>query len=136
MGTAAKLPTRQSHHGPVLCHPESPDHGDARCAACAPELRDGSIIFPRAYPRTLLPRAYPRTLLSRAYPRDEAREQVGRGRWSARAGANLFLPHGVMRRTRDPIFRAHDAVWRARDLSGAGDSGVRGSVLRNPTYPT
>ena len=27
MGTAAKLPTRQSHHGPVLCPPESPDHG-------------------------------------------------------------------------------------------------------------
>ena len=27
MGTAAKLPARHAHHGPVLCPPESPDHG-------------------------------------------------------------------------------------------------------------
>ena len=79
--------------------------------------------FSRAHIRAhLLSRAYPRTLLSRAYPRDEAREQVGRGRRSARAGANLFRPH--------------DAVWRARDLSGAGDSGVGDLAPRNPTYPT
>ena len=27
MGTAAKLPARHAHHGPILCPPESPDHG-------------------------------------------------------------------------------------------------------------
>ena len=32
---------------------------------------------------------------------------------------------------RDPIYRAHGPLFRARDLSGAGDF-----APRNPTYPT
>ena len=108
-------------------------------------------------------------------PRGRCHDGRGRLRVATqlRGGVRRLSPNPPAPRASKTLYRAQDAVWRARDLSGAGDSegvrdpdhgamqgapplrqdramkreserittggvhsGVRGSVLRNPTYPT
>ena len=83
MGTAAKLPTRQSHHGPVLCPPESPDHGAMQGALRARQNCAMGRSSSRARIRAPCFRARIRAPCFRARIRATKREN----KWAAAGGA-------------------------------------------------
>ena len=83
MGTAAKLPTRQSHHGPVLCPPESPDHGAMQGALRARQNCAMGRSSSRARIRAPCFRARTRAPCFRARIRATKREN----KWAAAGGA-------------------------------------------------
>ena len=113
MGTAAKLPTRQSHHGPVLCPPQSPDHGAMQVALRARQncAMGRSPCF-RARIRAPCFRARIRAPCFRARIRAPC--------FRARIRAPCFRA-----RTRAPCFRARTRATK-RENKWAAAGGARG----------
>ena len=112
MGTAAKLPARHAHHGPVLCPPESPDHGAMQGALRARQDCAMGRSYSRARTRAPCFRARIRAPCFRARTRAPC--------FRARIRAPCFRA-----RTRAPRFRARTrATQRENKWSAAG--GARG----------
>ena len=103
MGIAAKLPTRHAHHGPILCPPESPDHG----------AMQGAL------------RARQNCAMGRSSSRARTRAPCFRARtrapcFRARTRAPCFRA-----RTRAPCFRARTRATK-RENKWAAAGGARG----------
>ena len=83
MGTAAKLPARHAHHGPILYPPEFPDHGAMQGARFVRQDRAMGRSSSRARIRAPCFRARIRAPCFRARTRATKRES----KWAAAGGA-------------------------------------------------
>ena len=92
MGTAAKLPARHAHHGPILCPPESPNHGAMQGARFVRQDRAMGRSFSRAHIRAPCFRARTRAPCFRARTRAPCfrariRATKRENKWAAAGGA-------------------------------------------------
>ena len=93
--------------------------------------------FSRARIRAPCFRARTRALCFRARTRATQRENKWSAAGGARGQARTCSARTALCDARVIPYAARTTLlWRARDLSGAGDSGEGDLAPRNPTYPT
>ena len=112
MGIAAKLPTRQSHHGPVLCPPDSPDHG----------AMQGAL---RARQDCAMGRSFSRTRIRAPCFRARTRAPCFRARIRAPCFRARIRAPCFRARIRAPCFRARIRATK-RENKWAAAGGARG----------